>query len=692
MTIPNPTHKKALGDGASGVSPHSDLQWRESIKGTMPGDRFIKIGTHQGFRRIRSGYMVPNEGTGDSQSGLGLALQRAKRVLIGTPISTARESHERLTKVKALAVYSSDALSSVAYATEEIMKVLVLGGLGLLQALTMPISFLIVTLLAIVVLSYSQTIKAYPSGGGSYIVSNQNLGVIPGLTAASALLIDYVLTVAVSVAAGVAAITSLAPDTRPYALWMAVGAVLFIMLANLRGIRESGNIFMVPTYVFVATMLLLIGSGIYGLITGGLHYTAPDSAVVPGADSLGLFMLMAAFAQGCAALTGTEAISNGVPAFKKVEWRNARTTLIWMGLLLGTMFLGMSLLATQLGVVPAAETVVSQIGRTVFGPGPLWVVLQIATAMILVLAANTAFADFPRLSSILARDRFIPRTFQFRGDRLAFTVGIVSLALLSILLLVLFNSSLDALIPLYAVGVFTSFTLSQSGMVVHWRKERKPGWVRSAVINGVGAVATGIVTLVIATTKFTHGAWLIVLLVPIMIVVMLAIREHYRRLDIAREAETPIAAADIEVCAVVPVADLGIEARQAIAFARAIAADPSHVIAVHIAEDRDAVEKFQAEWAEQGPEASLVVIESPYRSLTGPLLAYIDALQQTRRDDTITVVLPEFVPSSWWEQLLHNQTAFRIKAALLFRPGIVVVNVPYHLKRRGTAAVPKMKV
>jgi hypothetical protein len=353
-----------------------------------------------------------------------------------------------------------------------------------------------------------------------------------------------------------------------------------------------------------------------------------------------------------------------------------------MSILIGSMFLGMSFLATQLGVIPATETVISQIGRTVFGQGALWIVLQIATALILVLAANTSFADFPRLSSILARDRFVPRTFQFRGDRLAFTVGIVSLAFLSILLLVIFNGSLDALIPLYAVGVFTSFTLSQAGMVVHWRKGRAPGWRRSAIINGVGAVATAIVTLVIAATKFLHGAWIVVLLIPIMIAIMQAIHSHYKRLDVAREAEIPVAPEDIRVCAVVPIADLGIEARQAIAFARAITKDPSHVIAVHVADESAEVDKFQAEWEQEKLDANLVVIESPYRSLIGPLLAYLDALKETRRNDTITVVLPEFVPSSWWEQLLHNQTALRIKGALLFHPGIVVVNVPYHLGQR----------
>jgi amino acid transporter len=675
------------GNRASGLTSHPDLEWHEVVQGSKPGDRYVRIGTHHDFKRIRPGYVVPNQNIHEPQSSLGRFLRRGKRFLIGRPISNALESHERLTKLKALAVYSSDALSSVAYATEEIMKVLVLGGFGLLS-LTMPISLLIVGLLAIVVISYSQTIKAYPGGGGSYIVASENLGTIPGLTAASALLIDYVLTVAVSVAAGVAALTSLAPDLRPYTIWMAIGAVLLIMLANMRGIRESGSIFALPTYVFIVMMYLLIGMGIYLLATGGLHYTPPATAQEPGSQSVGLFLLMSAFAQGCTAMTGTEAISDGVPAFQKPEWRNARTTLFSMGLVLGSMFLGMSYLASNLGVVPASETVISQVGRTVFGPGPLWVILQIATALILVLAANTAFADFPRLASFLARDHFIPRTFKFRGDRLAFTVGIASLAVLSILLLVLFNGSLDGLIPLYAVGVFTSFTLSQIGMVVRWRKERTPGWQRSAAINGLGALATATVTLVIASTKFVHGAWLVILLIPLMIAIMRAIRSHYNRLDVAREAETPLTLEEIQVCAVVPIADLGIEARQAIAFACAIAKDEHHVIAVHVAGDSTEAEKFQAEWAglTQKLDANLVVIESPYRSLISPLLAYIDALKETHAQDTITVVLPEFVPSSWWENLLHNQTALRIKGALLFRPGIVVVNVPYHLDRQQVKA------
>jgi amino acid transporter len=669
----------------TGRLSHPDLEWREIVQGSKPGDRYVRIATHKGFQRIRPGYLVPRPGAGEPPGTAGRALQGIKRLLIGSPLASAQEIHERLTKVKALAVFSSDALSSTAYATEEIMKVLVLGGAGILAAFTLPLSLLIVALLTVVVLSYSQTIKAYPSGGGSYIVASDNLGTLPGLTAAASLLIDYVLTVSVSVAAGVAAITSLVPGLLPYTVELSVGAVLLITIANLRGIRESGSIFAVPTYVFVVTMYALLGYGLFRLATGELVYTPPESVMQPGTAALGLFFLMSAFSQGCTALTGTEAISNGVPAFKQPEWRNARTTLVWMGILLGSMFLGLSFLATQLGILPAEEeTVLSQIGRVVFGTGPLWVTLQIATALILILAANTAFADFPRLASILARDRFLPRGFQFRGDRLAFTMGIASLAVLAALLLVVFNGSLDQLIPLYAVGVFTSFTLSQAGMVVHWRKDRAAGWRRSAVINGLGAVATGIVTLVIASTKFVHGAWLVVVLIPLFIGLMQAIHAHYGRLEGAKRAETPLTPEAVVIRAVVPISDLGVEARQALAYARAIAPDDRHVVAVHIADDAEAAEPLCQEWRTWEPGVDLVIIESPFRSLIGPLLSYIDALKELHPSDTMTVILPEFVPSRWWEQLLHNHTALRLKAALLFHPGIVLTNIPYHIAQKAT--------
>ena len=672
---------KADGRGGGQTVYHPDLEWRQTVRGAKPGDRFVRIATHRGFTRVGKNYLVPRPGTGEPVGRFGRVMQRFKRTLLGNPIPTASEVHERLNKIRALAVFSSDALSSVAYATEEIMKVLVLAGAAMLY-LTLPISVVIIALLAIVVVSYRQTIRAYPKGGGSYIVASQNLGTIPGLTAASALMTDYVLTVAVSSAAGVAAITSLIPQLLPYTTELSVAAVAALALANLRGLREAGTIFAVPTYSFVLMMYLLIAVGLFRLFTGGLEYTPPASALPTGNESVGVFLLLAAFAQGCTAMTGTEAISDGVLAFKPPESDNARTTLLSMGLILGTMFVGMSYLATQVHIVPASEeTVLSQLGRTIFGQGALWVLLQVTTALILVLAANTAFADFPRLGFFLARDRFLPRLFKFRGDRLAFTAGIVLLTTLAVILLVIFHGNLDSLIPLYAVGVFTSFTLSQAGMVAHWRKTREPGWKRSATLNGIGMVATAIVTLVIASTKFVHGAWLVVLLIPFLIAILYGIHSHYVRLDGTRRAETPLLPEDIHVRFVVPVAELNVPARQALAYARALAQDEQHVIAVHVTDEVEEANDLQAQWHTWQPGIQLVIIESPYRALGGPLLAYIDALQETHPKDTVTVVLPEYVPSHWWEHLLHNQTALRLKAALLFHPGVVVTNVPYHVSQ-----------
>ena len=657
---------------------HPDLECRQTVHGAKPGDWFVRVTTYKGFTRVSRGHLVPRATTGEPTTLPGRAAQRLKRLLVGRPVPTVNESHERLGKLQGLVVLSSDALSSVTYATEEIMKILVLAGA---LSLTLGISAAIVLLLAIVVVSYRQTIRAYPSGGGSYIVASDNLGILPGLTAAAALLIDYVLTVSVSVAAGIANLVSLRPELLPHVVPLCVAAVLLLALANLRGLRDSGTIFLIPTYLFVATVYVLIGWGTFRLAGGQLAYIPPASVRAPGAETLGVFLVLRAFAQGCTALTGTEAISNGVPAFKSPEARNARATLVWMGVLLGTMFLGLSFLAVRIGVRPAGAeaTVLSQIGLAVFGGGPLWVVLQVAAALILVLAANTSFADFPRLASILARDGFLPRMFQFRGDRLAFTAGVLSLALLANLLLVGFDGNLDALVPLYAVGVFASFTLSQAGMVVHWRRVREPGWQRAAALNGLGAVATGLVTGVIAVAKFAEGAWLVVMLIPLLIAVFWGIHQHYRQLARTRRAQRSVVLDRVVVRAAVPIADLGVDARRALAFARAIAPDERHVVAVHVTDDQANAERLRRQWEEWAPGLELVLIESPFRSLTRPLLAYLDALRKIHPADTLTVVLPEFVPAHWWEHLLHNHTALRLKAALLFRPGLVVTSVPCHV-------------
>jgi amino acid transporter len=650
------------------------------IPGHHPAESKVRIARHKvSGQTAGPGLVVLRPEATEAQEGLGHVLFQVKHFLIGAPLATAAAPHERLNKIRALAVFSSDALSSVAYATEETMKVLILAGLGALS-LTMGVSITIALLLAIVATSYRQTISAYPNGGGSYIVASDNLGKVPGLVAAASLMIDYVLTVAVSIAAGVDAITSAFPVLLPAHVILAVLGTVVLTLGNLRGRRESGTIFAVPTYIFIFSLYGLIIYGVIRILLGGIPYTP---AVPPPAPSrtLGLLLILTAFAQGCSAMTGTEAISNGVPAFKEPSAANARTTLVWMAVVLGTLFLGVSILATHLNVIPNdQETVISQIARAVVGEGPYYYLIQFSTAAILILAANTSFQDFPLLSSILARDGYMPHQFSFRGDRLAYSNGIMALAILAVLLLVIFQGSVDALIGLYAIGVFVSFTLSQSGMVMHWLRERGANWRRSIVVNGAGAVTTAIVSLVIAWTKFPEGAWVVLLVTPLIVMLFLLIKRHYRLVAEQTSPETPIEAGAVRVRAIVPVGSLNLPSKQALAFAQAVA--PS-VTAVHVTDDLDEAKALQKAWQEKVGQAAgdLVLIESPYRSLVSPLLGYLDMVREEHPNDTLLVVLPEFVPSRWWEHLLHNQTAFVLKAALLFRPGIVVADVPYHIRR-----------
>jgi amino acid transporter len=667
-------------------TPRAEPDHAELLRGTRPGDHYLRITGHADFRRTQPGLLVAREEAGLPRSGLGRLLVRIRRLLIGRPLASAREVHERVNVFTGLAVFASDNISSSAYATEEIMRVLVLAGVGALS-LTMPITVAIVAVLAIVVTSYQQTIHAYPNGGGSYIVASDNFGPLAGLVAAAALLSDYVLTVAVSIAAGVAALTSIFPALFDGRVLLGVAFVVVLCLGNLRGIRESGAIFTAPTYVYLAAIFGLLGYGLVRAATGSLPaYEAPAAwREAYGAQALGLLLVLRAFASGSVALTGTEAVSNGVPAFKPPEARHAQRVLILMGGCFGTIFLGMSFLAGRLGILPdptEQQTVVSQLAATLVGDGtPYHYLVQISTALLLVLAANTAFADFPRLASILARDRFLPRTFQFRGDRLAFTGGIVVLAIIAATLIVAFKGSVTNLIPLYTVGVFLAFTLSQSGMVRHWWRLRDQvrTWRLRAAVNGVGAVTTGVVAVEVAASKFLLGAWMVLLLIPLLIGLMWAIRRHYRRLEAAEKAETPLDPAAIRTRVIVPIAKLNAPAQQALAFARAIAREGA-VTALHVTDSREEAEALRTAWAElPHGEANLIVIESPYRALTGPFLRYIDALREAHPRDTLVVVLPEYVPRRWWEHLLHNQTALRLKAALLFRPGVIVANVPYHL-------------
>jgi amino acid transporter len=605
--------------------------------------------------------------------------------MFGRPLATAAQAHERLTKIKALAIFSSDALSSVAYATEEILLVLAAAGAVALSAV-LPISLAITALLAVVALSYRQTIHAYPRGGGSYIVTRDNLGDHAGLTAGAALMLDYILTVAVSISAGVAAVTSAIQALAPYRLELALLALALMVFVNLRGLREAGTIFAAPTYFFIGSVFLLIVIGVVQVLLSGLggHNLltgAPPETLVTASTDLSIFLILRAFASGCTAMTGVEAVSDGVPAFKPPEADNAAKTLTAMAIILGIMFLGIGVLSHHLGLVPNdSETILSQLGHRIFIGGPLYYILQASTFFILVLAANTSFQDFPRLGSFMARDHFLPHQFLFRGDRLAFTTGIVVLSVLSGVLLIIFNAETSRLIPLYAVGVFLAFTFSQSSMVRHWLKIRGPHWRRSLVMNGIGAVTTAVVTLIIAYTKFVHGAWVVVVLIPCLVSLFMAIHGHYLRVadQLALDSmPEPLAPEEIGKV-IVPVATLNQAVLRTLRYARAISKD---VTAVHIAEDPEDAVSIQRDWERWKCGMPLLILESPYRSFIDPLLAYIDALDARSPGSLITVVLPEFVPAHWWENLLHNQTALRLKLSLLRRPNTVVTDVPYHLSR-----------
>jgi amino acid transporter len=602
-----------------------------------------------------------------------------KRWLVGTPLETSRLAEERLTVPLALAVFSSDALSSVAYATEEILLVLSTAGLAALNY-SLPIALVITGLLALLIASYRQTVFAYPDGGGSYIVARENLGTMSGLVAAAALLIDYVLTVAVSAAAGVAAITSAIPALQGHKVVMGLLFVAVIAVGNLRGVRESGMIFAFPTYTFIISVAVLLLVGLWRTTAGLPPVEAPVGIMPEVTHALSLFLLMRAFSSGCAALTGIEAISNGVKAFRPPESRHAAATQVLMGLILGVFFLGITWLAHVYHIVPSeGQTVISQLGRAVFGSNALYYLLQVATAGILLVAANTSFADFPRLSSILAGDRFLPRQLATLGDRLVFSNGIVILSAAAMLLLVLFQGETHALIPLYAVGVFLAFTLSQAGMVRRHLELKEGSYRMHAALSAAGAVATGLAVLVIATTKFMHGAWIVVVLIPLMVFGFFRTHRHYfyvrTQLSLVEiEPERPI-----RHTAVVPISALNRATVYALRYAKSIAHE---VEAVHVALDEKRAEMIQHQWKTWGGGVPLKILHSNYRSLIRPLVEHIDDLMQgRRRNEMVTVVLPEFVTAHWWESLFHNQSAFLIKGALLFRPGVVVTSVPFHFKR-----------
>ena len=626
-----------------------------------------------------------------------------KRLMVGRPLSTDEEEHQRIPKKIALAVFSSDAISSTAYATEEILFVTALGTSSLTLGLAhlVPIGLAVALLLAIVTFSYRQTIFAYPSGGGSYIVSRENLGRLPSLVAGGSLLVDYILTVAVSISAGVAAIISI-PAFRGLVdqrVALCLGLIVFITVVNLRGVKESGQIFALPTYIYIFSLGAMLAIGLFRTYFGHIDPVPFDPEKFEGLREAGgnltLFLLLRGFSSGAVALSGVEAISNGVPAFKKPESKNAATTLLWMSMILGTLFFAASVLAHHLRPFPThEETVLSQMARAVVGGGPFYLVLQFATAAILVLAANTAYADFPRLSSIIARDGFLPRQFANRGDRLVFSNGVLFLAAASAGLIIAFGGITSALIPLYAIGVFTSFTLSQAGMVKHHLKLREPGWRQGTVINGVGAVATLIVTLIVGVTKFAIGAWVPIVVVPAIIAIFLAIKRHYV------EVADAIAIAPEEVrpephnhTVVILVGSVHKGVIKALHYAKSLR--PNHLTALYVAFDDADSERMQNEWRRFKIDVPLEIVKSPYRELTQQVEVFLDDLDERWDDDIVTVVIPEFVVRlKSLTNFLHGQSALVLKLALLDRPHTVVTSVPFHIdggtsrrERRKQAAI-----
>jgi amino acid transporter len=614
------------------------------------------------------------------------AYSTLKRVLVGRPLATSASAHERVSRAVGLAIFSSDAVASSAFATQEILHVLVpVAGMAAIGYLT-PMSLLVVALLAIVVFSYRQTIHAYPNGGGSYIVSKDNLGILPGLVAGASLLVDYTLTVAVSIAAGTAAITSAIAPLRDHRVGTAVALLVGLAVANLRGVRESGRIFAPPTYGYIAIMTLFIGYGLMRTVFGDLgplpvDQEALDEITHNGAllGTLSLFLLMRAFSSGAIALSGVEAISNGVPAFRPPEAKNAATVLTWTGSILAALFCGVAALCLQLRpTLSEDETILSTMGRAVFGENNvLYYVLQFFTASILILSANTAFADFPRLSAVIASDGFLPRQLAHRGDRLAFSNGIIALTVASIALLVTFRANVTALVPLFAVGLFMSFTLSQAGMVVHHWRLREPRWRLGLGINALGALATAVVLVVILVSKLTEGAWVPTLVIPVITLVFLKIRRHYSRVESQIRLRPDDAGEVVRHTVVVLVAGPTRPAVHALRYAEAMR--PDHLFALTVVQDAERRAEVVEAWEKTGIAVPLEVIEDDYRDLAEPIEAFLTDTDARWANDTLTVVIPEFVVHRWWEHLLHNQSALVLKARLLYRRDTVVTSVPWHL-------------
>jgi amino acid transporter len=673
---PEPPEPADLG---SPQRPDHRLERVERAKGRLPGDTRVKIVRSSDFRR-RKGYVVATEEALEPHTVWGRVTDRVRGVLFGRRLRSEEEAEERVSKITGLAIFASDNISSSAYATEETMRTLVLAGAAGL-ALTMPITVAIIVVLAIVVTSYLQVIRAYPHGGGGYIVAKENLGTLAGLTAAAALLIDYFLTVSVSVAGGLLAITTAFPELDPIRVELGVGFIALIAIANLRGIREAGIVFAGPTYLYAATVLGVLAIGFYRVVTGDTPTPVAPPKVLEGHEALGAFLILRAFASGSVGLTGTEAVADGITAFRKPEARNGGIVLISMAVLFSILFFGISFLATRIGIqVDATETksVLGLLAQSVVGNGAYFYLLQAATAVILILAANTSFSGFPRLASILASHRFLPRQFAQRGDRLAFSFGIIALAVIATLLLVAFKASVSGLIPLYTIGVFIAFTLSQAGLVRHWARKHERGWRFRAALNGLGAIVTGVVTVVVAVTKFALGAWMVLAILPVIVFLMWQVHQHYRRIEdeLTIPRTTRVVLGQRRARIIVPVSRIDRSALEALSLATGLIGEVS---AVHISFDDEGAAAFKERWARLGTGVPLEVIVSPYRAITRPFLKYLDAIDDGDPARPVIVVLAEFVPHHWWETFLHNQTALRLKLDLFARRNTAVVDVPHHL-------------
>jgi amino acid transporter len=664
---------------------------RRPISGRKPGDKRIRVERHHSpyFRYTGPGQLTAKAAASAPTTGMGRASARVKHFLLGRPLANEEEIGERLAKKKALAIFSSDAISSSAYATEEILLAFVAAGVGAAAfSFSIEVSIAIALLLGIVAFSYRQVCHAYPNGGGSYSVSKANFGRMASLVAASALLIDYTLTVAVSTSSAVEQIASAFPGLSDWKVVIGVSAIGLITLGNLRGLREAGNIFAIPTYLFLGSAFLMIGMGVYRIVALGDTGPTPSPEVVAAmqrtATDVTLLILLRAFASGAVALTGTEAIATGVPAFKPPESKNAAATLMAMAIILATLFIGITFLASSFHILPShGQTVIAQIANHVYGDTVGFYLFQAFTALLLFLAANTSFAAFPRLAAVLAEDGFIPRQFAFRGDRLAFSTGILLLGGVAALVVIAGGGSTHALIPLYAVGVFIDFTISQSGMVKHWLSTKEQGWRYRLVINATGAVLTGVIAVVVTSVKFTSGAWLVVVLIPTLVGGMLFIRRQYT----AQAAELEVRDDLVfdrphrEQRVVIPVNGINRSVVQAVMFGKSLASDPSMLQAIFVTMDLEEAERLRERWERQLPGVPLVVVESPYRALVGPVVTYLDVLERAWPPDkqapTTIVVLPEYVARHWWDRVLYNQAAKRLKAALVGRDHTVIADVPY---------------